>query len=362
MKKILFFARLPYSDKEIMDGEIQRVKIIDRLAIRDKFERNYIHLTFKSFKNKVFEDDFLPNARLYSLSIINPFSYKKIIRLIKTNAVVYFHSMHNYKFAFLFKFWLKKTFTILDFHGIVPEENYFQNNFFKGFLYDFIERLNIKFFDKYVCVSKSMIDFYKNKYKNLKNEKFELLPMIREEEKELNKEELILIKKKLNIPESYPVIIYSGGSGKWANIEMMVNSIKSCKSEIYFLILSPDTEVFNKLIKKYEITKNIIIKSVDPNELKKYYSISNYGYLLRDDHPLNNVSNPTKYVEYLKYGITPIVLSHNTSDLLSQKVECIKLDSLEFSNLYKKKSKTNIKIFKDFYESKKYFFSNLTKS
>ena len=105
-----------------------------------------------------------------------------------------------------------------------------------------------------------------------------------------------------------------------------------------------------ELIQKKQI-KNVIIKSVSPIELSSYYEISHYGFLLRDHHPLNNVACPTKAIEYLAFGITPIVLEENIGDFKQLGYEYISINKINNEiKLIPRKSSKNIEISKYLYE------------
>lgn len=358
MKSILFFARLPLSEEEKMDGEIQRVLLIDEMARAENFNRIYIHLDFRSFINIIYEPKFLKNARAYSLSVYRIKSWSLVVKLIKNSDVTYFHSLHNYKFSFFFKYWLKNTFRIIDFHGIVPEENLFLGNRIRSFVYGLIEKLNIHSFDAYICVSMSMINFYREKYQ-LKKDKCHLLPMVRNNDYELITDLNDIYRKDLNIPSYKPVVIYVGNCQKWQNIDLMMDAIEAINKDVFLIILSAQQDEFLKIIRKKKITKQILLKSVEHSELVKYYAVANYGFLLRDDHPVNNVANPTKLVEYLQFGLVPIVLSTNTSDIDFMEVDTISLEDFPHSALACTKNQHNIDIYNNFYDSSKYKLSKI---
>ena len=71
----------------------------------------------------------------------------------------------------------------------------------------------------------------------------------------------------------------------------------------------------------------IELKSVAPEELAEYYESAHYGFILRDDNVINTVANPTKMIEYLQYGIVPIVKSPNIGDFATYGYDYITYDS-----------------------------------
>lgn len=68
--------------------------------------------------------------------------------------------------------------------------------------------------------------------------------------------------------------------------------------------------------------------------------LAHYGFILRDKHILNRVAAPTKMVEYLFFGIIPIVKYEEIGDVLKLGYEYISYKS-DLSNLEPKKSKKN---------------------
>jgi hypothetical protein len=115
------------------------------------------------------------------------------------------------------------------------------------------------------------------------------------------------------------------------------------KSIVYY-ILTGDADTFRGLLNKYNIPlESITLKSVKPEELSYYYKKCHYGFILRDDMVVNAVACPTKLVEYLYYGIIPIVKSPRIGDFSSRGYEYIDYTAFS-SKLSAVKSSINIEI------------------
>jgi hypothetical protein len=118
-------------------------------------------------------------------------------------------------------------------------------------------------------------------------------------------------KAKLNLPMDNIVFVYSGNFQKWQRIEDVLSFIKAHDAENHsYIFMTKEKDVITEKIKHMfskDQDKRFTILTVMPEALCHYYSIAHYGFLLRDDHILNRVANPTKMLEYLFYGITPIV-------------------------------------------------------
>ena len=54
---------------------------------------------------------------------------------------------------------------------------------------------------------------------------------------------------------------------------------------------------------------HLLIDSRSNEEIYKEYLDCDFGFLLRDDTIVNNVACPTKMMEYLRFGIVPILKS-----------------------------------------------------
>ena len=145
---------------------------------------------------------------------------------------------------------------------------------------------------------------------------------------------------KLNL-KSPVVFIYSGNIQKWQNIPQILNFIKRNDSENHiYIFLSREKEYFINIINiEFKKIKNrFIVESVLPEELYKYYNIAHYGFMIRDDHILNKVACPTKMIEYLFYGIIPIIELREIGDFSDY--DYIKIDE-KTNNFYPRKSEKN---------------------
>jgi hypothetical protein len=63
------------------------------------------------------------------------------------------------------------------------------------------------------------------------------------------------------------------------------------------------------------------------------YSECHYGLILRQDDPVNHVACPTKLIEYLAYGVVPVVDSPRIGDFLELGMRYVTLADLESGNL-----------------------------
>jgi glycosyltransferase involved in cell wall biosynthesis len=105
-----------------------------------------------------------------------------------------------------------------------------------------------------------------------------------------------------------PTFVYAGGLDRWQCIEEMLSLFVKVQRKIpeaSITILSAQQELATKLLAENGIRNGSVsyvpLASLG-EELQKY----KYGFLLRADHPINNVATPTKMNTYLSVGIIPI--------------------------------------------------------
>lgn len=340
MKGILIISE--YSNNEnIKDGMIRRISEIDK-KIEKEVKRIYLDISFR--KNLKKEVRIEGNLEVYKVNFFKEYFFIK--NEIKKNDTIYIHSLYNYLKIHFFNTKNKKI--ILDVHGIVPEEVEFLGNKFKSKVLNYFERKLFKKIKKIIFVTKQMENFYRKKYpENLWKIESHIFPIM--ENKGYNSK-----KKLTNLPANISnktIVIYSGNIQKWQNIDLMIDIIsKNLSKEIYYIILTGQkAEMINKIQEKRILEECYLVESVLPEELPNYYEIANYGFVLRDSHILNRVSNPTKLGEYLDYGIIPIVKLEEIGDYKKLGYEYITVDNFNTS-LPKIKSKKNLEIMKKYRE------------
>lgn len=318
-KTILFIANYPNA-KNISDGMMQRIKHIDECF--DAFTRIYLDIAlYRNFSKSIEEHK---KVTVYHVNLIIHFFL--IFKIIKRASIIYIHSVYNgfRSFPFLRLYHKPKT-VILDLHGIVPEELEFSGNNFLGIIMAAIEKELIKQAHIFIHVTNSMQQFYFKKYPYLSSKQNIVYPISPGTTGALDPVRLEVIRQSLNIHEGDVVFIYSGSAQKWQNVTLMLNEIKKLTNPNYrHIILSGELNKIELLANKVEIPlSKITLKNVHPSELAYYYQLAHYGFVLRDDHVLNRVANPTKLVEYLTFGITPIVMLEQIGDFVEMGYEYI---------------------------------------
>ncbi len=122
------------------------------------------------------------------------------------------------------------------------------------------------------------------------------------------------MRSELGIPQDVRVFCYSGSYKPWQcvteTIEHFISEYQKDKKS-FLLILSQDKKLFVKDLKHAKIpTSSYAVLSVNPNDLYKYLSAADFGYLYRKDDVVNWVSRPTKMLEYESVGLK--IVHNNT--------------------------------------------------
>ncbi|ENV14908.1 MULTISPECIES: hypothetical protein [Acinetobacter] len=337
---ILFLSKFPQTEAEYRDGFFQRVASIDQFYQRD--ERIYLDISFfHNWKKEVSKSDLRMEV---SCNILLHFFF--ILNCFNKCSFVYIQSIYNAIYTILFILIFNKFF-VLDLHGVVPEELMMKNKKIHTLVAEFIERMLFKKVNVCIAVTNKMVMHYKKKYPSSGCQYivYAILPSH--------------LKKKViydNDSLSDKVeIIYSGNAQIWQNIDLMLEAIKNnLDNKFRFTILTGEPEQILNKVKYFQIdASQLLIKSVKPNELESYYRKSHYGFVLRDDILVNQVACPTKIIEYLTYGIIPIVLSEKIGDFEDYGYEYIKLNELN-NQLPLRKSMRNLEVIQKIFDNNDY--------
>lgn len=339
---ILFLSKYPCTKEEFRDGFFQRVVDIDTNFEHD--ERAYLSISlFRNISSKM-GDSSQTLRRSYSCNLFLHFFF--IIKLFRTAKLVYVQSLYNALYSFLFIKYIKNTY-VLDLHGVVPEELEYQGMRVKSAVFNSIEKFIFGKFDTCIAVTKRMADYYKFKYPQSKCEYivYTIFPA-----------NLTEYHSETDDHDNGVNIIYSGNTQKWQNIDFMLALIKKNLFPNYkYTLLTGELEKMKDALVRHRLNKeeSIELRSVSPAELKDYYKKAHYGFVLRDDIVVNNVACPTKLVEYMFYGIIPIVLSDNVGDFKEFNYDRIHWSKMD-KHLKARKSYSNVEIVKKLRQDNKF--------
>src|SRR5690606_23458259 len=311
----LFLANYPIAEN-IREGMSQRMVAIDRQF--DKVDRAYLFVSYRFFRKKQVVK-ISESVTQYRCNMLIHFFF--ILRLMRSADTLFFHSVINVLPVLPFLVLIpNQTRWILDVHGVVPEEMKLAGLKMKSFLYGFSERFIFRRLDVAIVVSRTMENHLRQKYPNSTSRyvTYFIVPV------HIGK--LPEIKEVMQVKSSKLVVVYSGNTQRWQHIDLMLEIIKRNRaSHVCYYLLTGEPERMNKLLAAHGMIpdENLNVKSVTPESLHEYYQIAHFGFVLRDDIVVNQVACPTKLVEYLYYGMTPIVKSRSIGDFESLGYECV---------------------------------------
>ncbi len=337
---IVFIANFP-NEEEIKDGMAQRIMAIDNEFSNQ--ERIYIAIApFRHLKAHTIRNN---NVTVYYLNSV--LHVKKIILLLKKAKIIYCHSLYNF-YPLIPALLLSrgKYNMTLDAHGIVPEEQMLEGRRFKAILCTLFERYAFLsgHLNNVIAVSNQMILHFTNKYKTGNRINYIVKPIFSTNTlRDVSELEAAQLRKELRIGSKDIIFIYSGNMQKWQNVPLIKQFVeKDSNPHHVFIILTRDKTVMMDYWGELINCKRIIIDSVQPEDLGAYYQISDYGFIIRDASTVNVVASPTKLIEYLYYGITPIVKSSAIGDAESMGYEYVIYDSHETYTKHKSEFNRNI--------------------
>lgn len=309
----------------------------------------------------------LNDATEYYIDILET-SFLKANYIVERSSILKVARSYRYiltieaKWFFLAKVFNPKAIIINWFQGVVAEEAYMAtNSIFRKKLWHFFESFTLRYSKLNIYVSERMRQYFEENY-TISNVNYFIMPCFN---KKLN---LSLINKK---KYETPSFVYAGSLAKWQCVEKTLELYSKVEKELdnaTVTLLTKEKNYALELIKKYNI-KNYDIKYVELRDLDVELSKYKYGFLLRENHIVNNVATPTKMNTYLSAGVIPIYSNvicdfnknfKNYSDFIELKYEDTIEDWLDEIIFFEKNNKlTNFfkdscMIFEEYYNEKFY--------
>lgn len=246
------------------------------------------------------------------------------------------------------------------YQGIVPEEALMiLESKARYVLWSILEFFALRYSYFNIFVSRAMKEHYRKKYGYKKNKDI-IIPCFN---KELNKD--------IEVQGRGLSFVYAGSLHKWQCVDRMLSifryvQLKEPQARLDFFTFN--TQDAKNKIDEYGL-ENVRICTVGLDDIDKAISKNRYGFLIRDDHVVNNVATPTKLSTYMSVGTKPIltnvIYDFNAS---LDKDSCIYLDKNDsdiesadkiLEDFYKKQDdyifiSCRVQIFDDFFNKKLY--------
>lgn len=346
---LLFLANYP-DERTRYEGMSQRVIAIDKQYENE--QRVYLFVSHRLFfKKQVIHID--ANAVQYRCNFFLHFFF--ILGLFRKANTLYFHSVINVLPVLPMLSAIRRDQrVVLDAHGLVPEEQRLAGTRWKSALYQLSERCIFKKASVIITVNSAMERYFRSKHSSA-SVRYLVLPIMPDH----------LRKDVYDFPDAVEGqqirVVYSGNTQLWQNIDVMIDVIKNNRSErIRYDLLTGEPELLQRFLIDAGLgdAPNIHVCTVAPEELKNYYRTAHYGFMMRGDINVSRTSCPTKLIEYMYYGMTPIIMTRKIGDFDEMGFESVLYH--DFSEaLGVRKSLTNHQIIAKLLENEPNYLSEL---
>jgi glycosyltransferase involved in cell wall biosynthesis len=316
---IVFLGGYPCPSR-LGDGYYQRINSINQQFtgfLQIHIDRKYLPITHHWLSR--------PEKDVLTISIRHHWAGRLVAILsILFTKKLYIHSIFPLK-NLLPLLRLPKIIKVIDFHGVVPEEHLMKNDPVSASRFEKLEKFAIEKADHYIFVSEAMANHFKRKYIKSFKTRYTVIPIVPNLTSELpNKPPL----------SEKPVVIYAGGLQDWQMIPEMIKAIGKTASDYQFKIFTPQPDEIKSILSKNGVTQSKLeIDSKPHRELLAIYPRCHFGFVLRDDNVVNQVACPTKLIEYLAFGVIPILNYANIGDFIAMGMQFISLEDFITKNI-----------------------------
>lgn len=192
---------------------------------------------------------------------------------------------------------------IVWFQGIEPEESYMAHHSkIRYSVLSFMEKVILKGSMFNVFVSNEMLRHYQRKYKlQMPEFSYYVMPC----------QNTVLHPDAFKPQDKYKknIFVYTGSMAVWQKFEDTVKAYKEIEESgipnCEFWVFTSEKEEAKRLLDKYDVNA-YKIDFVKNTELPKVLAPAKYGFIIREDTPVNRVATPTKISTYLSCGLLPI--------------------------------------------------------
>lgn len=294
---ILFLSDHPINLPE-HDGMAQRIAAIDRCFSGQP--RSYLKV---SLLRHLRGERQKPDDGSVAVWRLNLFLHLlQIIRLILSASCLYCHSIGNLLYVLPL---LPLRPYLIDLHGLVSDEFLMAGRYLPFLRYRLAERIAIPRAAGLVVVSEAMMKLTTSRYPRLRC-RYWVVPVFDDvwpSEPDL-------------LQDDKPLLIYAGGAQVWQNVELMLSSYAQVQGRCRLRILTGEIRAFQEKLAAFELDGAVELLTVPKQEVYQQYRQAVFGFILRDNLPVNRVACPTKLVEYLAAGLVPIVLQPEIGDFV----------------------------------------------
>lgn len=310
-KKVAIHAPIFTKDNE-RDGYIQRIKRVDEEIFTDYLRIYFLEDGKRSESLAIEKIDDLHYFVCYNSQNAN--QRERVFQWVETCGLMYVHSINRFMFdsvnvdmcQLLARPNIK---TVWDVHGSVPEEYEMYGNDVGRQIGDEVESFFYHHIHVIVVVNEAMKRHLIKKHGET-NAQFIVMPIFN-----IDVRQHYDRTTDSHTKNDRPIIVYAGGTQKWQNVELMQQIIQKTQNTCDYHMFVPDPAAFNAFWKT-KMPSNVLVDSRSPEALAEEYRSCDYGFVLRDDNVVNYVACPTKMIEYIQFGIVPIMKSTQIGDFV----------------------------------------------
>lgn len=280
------------------DGYVQRVMATD-IALADR-HRIYLKVD-ESFRRNPSIVRLLPDLWRLEIADRDELGEAILQAVVKAGVGIYSHSLFGVGARSVQEVIRRRTGKFfLDLHGVIPEEYEMCDDPFTAQESNDREAEIAEETDRIICVSSRMAEHFVAKYPGIRHQPI-ICPIFVEAE---------VLGPEQHVYNARPRVVYAGGTQKWQQIGKMLDIIVDSRHHAEFVICTPKPDlILRELVRRSLDPKSeaIISRSATHPEILKIYEECDFGFLLRQESVVNRVACPTKLIEYLMYGIIPIL-------------------------------------------------------
>jgi glycosyltransferase involved in cell wall biosynthesis len=260
-------------------------------------DKNAVLIVPESLHDLVSESN-LPNKMMYRKNV------DKYRRLMQINQIdlVYTRSIWEFFILYYLRVFFFRKFKILyDFRGLVAEESAEKSSKLGGVkfkLLNYFQKFAYKNADQLRTVSQRFKEFLIEKYGNQKKE-FKVIPCcVPAKQIQLGH---FINKRDIRF-------VYLGSVNEWQKFDETILTYKFISenlSNTSLTVITKDIQKASKICDKYQV--KAVIKTLPQEQVARELQSFDFGFLIRDDIPMNNVASPVKFLEYLSQGVIPLI-------------------------------------------------------
>ncbi len=306
------------------DGYVQRIVAIDKaLAGR---ERIYLKLVEARHGAPALRE-LAPGIARLEIAHRCPVGAAILAAVIGAGACIYSQSLVGIDPPILRRLLPERTGAfVMDMHGAVPEEFVLYGDRFMAQKYARYEAWAAREADRVVCVTEAMAAHFEEKL-GIERKRMVVCPIYTHS---------VGDERRARVYNDRPRAVYAGGTQRWQMIPELAALVAETAEAVDWALLTPDVEGLRRALARAgagEETPGLGLRSASQAQVFDTYLRSDFGLLLREDCTVNRVACPTKLVEYLRFGVVPVLATPNVGDFVAMGMRYVPVEAFRAGDL-----------------------------